>query len=398
MSAKNTESAGRSRLMVLIPDRLSSIVEKGEVTSRYYNPGNIFDEVHIVITNNDDPDLDAVQKMVGDAKLFIYNLPDARKQFVPSLGWRPWLLRKWVSMAVELAREIQPVLIRCHGALLNTFAASEIKRQLGIPYVVSMHTNPDVDIRGRADSVIKRIVTLAQQDIERIGLMSADLVMPVYQPILPFLERIGVTRAQVCYNTLNPDNLHIKQAYTLHDPVRVISVGRQFREKNPDNLIRAVAQLPNVQLAMVGDGPLNEYLTRVAEDCGVKDRVVFSTAIPNDELCRRLPDYDIFATHTEYFEISKAVLESLLTGLPVLLNQRIGDPVPELTSDICSLVENTVDGYRSGLERLIQDSEYRESLGRAAFARAEEIWKPEKTEAVFVEIYKRIARARGVEL
>ena len=41
------------KLMVIIPDKLSSLIEKGEVTERYYNPDNFFSEVHIVLTNKD---------------------------------------------------------------------------------------------------------------------------------------------------------------------------------------------------------------------------------------------------------------------------------------------------------------------------------------------------------
>lgn len=378
------------RLMVIIPDRLSSLVGKGEVTSRYYNPGNLFREVHVVMTNDDHPDPAAVQKMVGDAKLFLHNLPDSRKAFVPTLGWRPWLLGYWTKEAIALARQIQPAIIRCHGALLNTFAASRIKRELGIPYVVSMHTNPDIDVRGRADSFIKRFVTLAQQDIERAGLLDADLVMPVYQPIVPFLKRIGVHRYEVCYNSLNPDNLHRKDDYRLHHPVRVISVGRQFREKNPDNLIRAIAKMHGVHLTLVGDGPYHDHLRKVASECGIEDRVEFHPSLPNDELCRRLPEFDIFATHSEYWEISKSVLEPLLTGLPVIINRRQGASVPELGEDICMLVPNTVEAYFLALERLMTDEGYRESLGRKAYAHAQKNWSPAITEAKFVEIYRRI--------
>src|SRR5580658_2533776 len=111
-------------LMIIVPDRISDFVNKGEIIERYYNPGNTFDEVHLVITNDDKPDPAAVQKMVGDARLFLHNLPDSRKVFVPTLGWRPWLLGPWVEKAVGLARAVRPALIRCHGALLNTFAAA----------------------------------------------------------------------------------------------------------------------------------------------------------------------------------------------------------------------------------------------------------------------------------
>jgi glycosyltransferase involved in cell wall biosynthesis len=381
--------------MVIVPDRVSDFVNKGEVVDRYYNPGKLFDEIHVVMTNDDRPSYQLMQKMVGNARLFLHNLPDSRKAFVPTLGWRPWLLGRWTDKALELARAVRPSLIRCHGAHLNAFAAARVKETMGIPYVVSLHINPDEDVRGRAQHPVKRFVTWAQQDIERIGLLNADLVMPVYKPIVPYLRRLGVTRYEVCYNSLNPTHLQSKNDYRLHDPVRVLSVGRQFAEKNPDNLIKAAMRLPNVRLTLVGDGSHHGYLRQVAAACNASDRVEFIASLPNDELCRRLPDFDIFATHSEYWEISKSVLEPLLTGLPVVINRRLGAPVPELTDDICMLVTNSVEGYQKALERLIEDNEYRERLGRFAYSHAQENWSPGVTEAKFATIYQKFLASAG---
>jgi glycosyltransferase involved in cell wall biosynthesis len=259
--------------------------------------------------------------------------------------------------------------------------------------VVSLHINPDEDVRGRANSFVKRAVTVAQQDIERIGLRNADLVMPVYKPIIRYLDRLGVTRYEVCYNSLNPTYLRKKDDYALHRPVRVISVGRQFAEKNPDNLIKAVRAMPAVHLTMVGDGSHHQHLREVAASCGIADRVEFIPSIDNDELCRRLPEFDIFATHSEYWELSKSVIEPLLTGLPVVINRRKGMPVPELTDDICLLVENTVDSYGAALKRLIGNDGFRENLGRSAYAHAQREWAPAVTEAKFVTIYRSLVES-----
>lgn len=382
-----------STLMVIVPDRVSDFVNKGEVIDRYYNPGNLFDEVHVVMTNDDRPSFDLMQKMAGSARLVLHNLPDSRKAFIPTFGWRPWLLGHWTEKALELARTVRPALIRCHGALLNAFAAAKIKEKMGVPYVVSLHINPDEDVRGRAQGLAKRLVTWAQQDVERIALTGADLVMPVYQPIVPYLKRLGVSRYEVCYNSLNPTYLRKKDDYRLHDPVRVISVGRQFEEKNPENLIKAVMQLENARLTLVGDGSFHAHLRRVAQECSAGERVEFIASLPNDELCRRLPEFDIFATHSEYWEISKSVLEPLLTGMPVVINRRLGAPVPELTAEICMLVSNSTESYRQALERLIKDDGHRERLGRAAYAHSQKHWSPAVTEEKFVSIYRDILNA-----
>ena len=55
------------RLMVLVPDRITEILEKGEYQPNYYNPGELFSDVHIVTTTDDRPDLDRLKRTVGDA-------------------------------------------------------------------------------------------------------------------------------------------------------------------------------------------------------------------------------------------------------------------------------------------------------------------------------------------
>ena len=86
------------RLMVLIPDVLTSIINKGEVTWCYYNPGDLFKEVHLVLCNDDKPDIAKTQKMVGNAKLFIHNLP--RPNFFKTIGWQLPLIRSWIKSGV----------------------------------------------------------------------------------------------------------------------------------------------------------------------------------------------------------------------------------------------------------------------------------------------------------
>jgi glycosyltransferase involved in cell wall biosynthesis len=383
------------RLLVIIPDRISDILVKGEYQPHYYNPGEFFDEVHILTTNDDRPDLAQLQRTIGRARLELHNLPEAPEIIDQKWRWRQWRsLARWAAPAVELARRVRPQLIRCHSADWNIHAAQRIKAALGIPYVVSLHINPDINPPRRYRGTD---LTPAQQRhnrffemIETAGLRNADLVMPVYRPIIPYLQRLGVTRYEVCYNVLNKHYLPAKSDYSLHDPARILYVGRLFDDKDPGNIIRAVAALPGVTFTIVGDGPRRPALEALARECGAAERIDFRPAVENDELCRMLPDFDIFAVHTEYWEISKSVLEALLAGLPVIINRRKGEPVPELEGDFVLKVDNSEDAYHHALERLLADAAARAALGRRALAHAREFWAPEKTEAKYVEIYRKL--------
>lgn len=375
------------RLMVIIPDELSAIVKKGEVTPRYYNPGELFDEVHIVMTNDDKVNHSDLQLTVGRARLFLYNLPVDRSIFFKSLGLRPWLLKHWAEPGVRLARRVEPDMVRCYGNSFNGYLGVEIKRALNVPMVVSLHAHPEEEARIAGLNWKARLFATMHETVEDLTLRNADIVLPVYESIRSYAECHGAKKVQVVYNALN-SNLKRKESYKLHDPVRIISVGRLYAGKNPENIIRAVADL-DAQLTLLGDGPLLEYLGEITTACGAQKKVTFHKAIPNDQLCEMLPEFDIFATHSAYSGPPKAVLEPLLTGLAVVLNRRDGQPVPELAKGDgrwILLVANTRDGYLQAFKKLVADDEFREQLGRKAYAHAQEHWAPDKMEAKVVEI------------
>jgi glycosyltransferase involved in cell wall biosynthesis len=389
-----------ARLLVIVPDRISDILIKGEYQPGYYNPGEVFDEVHILTTTDDCPSLEQLQRTVGSARLFVHNLPDD----LTLVGRRPefltdYRLRKWAKAGVEIARRIGPALVRCHGSDWNTYLASRIKAELGIPYVVSLHINPDVNpVRrfSRPDlSPAEARHNRFYEHIEKTALRNADLVMPVYKPIVPYLQRLKVSRVEVCYNVLNLLHMRQKMDYALHQPARIIYVGRLIDEKNPDNIIRAVARLPGVELIVVGDGPILGALQELTRQLGVAGRVRFLPAVANDALCELLAEQDIFAVHTEYWEISKSVLEALLTGLPVVINRRKGEPVPELEGDFVLKVNNTEAEYLAAFEHLLRDHDARAALGRRAFVHAQAHWAPEITEAKYASIYRKFLGVRG---
>jgi glycosyltransferase involved in cell wall biosynthesis len=389
------------RLLVMIPDDISAILAKGEYQPLYYNPGELADEVHILTTAPCRPDMAALQRTAGRADLFLhifpadYSLPSKHFPFLT-----PWRLRRWAKPGIALARTIQPDLIRCHGADWNVYLAAQIKAEMGVPYCVSLHINPDVNPNRRylsPTSSKERRHNAFYEYLEGTGLRAADQALPVYKPVLPYLARLGVQEenTQVCYNVLNTLHLEQKNDYSAHMPFRLICVGRLFDLKNPENIIRALVRIPDAALTIVGDGSARPELEALTTDLGLAGRIRFVPAIHNDELCRLLPEQDAFVVHTEHLELNKSVLEALLTGLPVIINRRMGDPVPEFEEgDFVRLVDNTPESYQTAITELIDSQSTRESLGRCAYAHARARWDPAITEAAYVAVYKELLEKR----
>src|SRR5215213_1373875 len=104
----------RRTLMVIVSEAVSDWLDKGEVVDRYYNPGELFDEVHLVLTNDDRPDRARLQRLVGRARAEVHNRPLPEGVFRRTLGYRPRLLRPWTAGVAVLARRVRPDLVRCH--------------------------------------------------------------------------------------------------------------------------------------------------------------------------------------------------------------------------------------------------------------------------------------------
>jgi glycosyltransferase involved in cell wall biosynthesis len=376
--------------MVLVSDELSALIDKGEVVDRYYNPGELFPEVHIVLTNTDRPDPAAVQPMVGDARLHIHNLPVPGRFAVRTLGWQRRLLRPWVDQGVAIARRIDPSLVRSHNNFVEGYLASEVKRALGTPYVVSLHGVWDKD---DLRSPSQRISSLFRRKLERAALTNADGVIAVYEPILRYARKYGAKDPQLIYNAVAGDKIPRKDSYEIRERPRLITVNRQLPEKNPENIIRAVAEIDGAEYTVVGDGVLHESLEELARELGVEDRVSFVRAMPNEELCRKLPEYDLMVSHCDYWGMSKTIIEASLAGVPAVINRHPETPIPEYEGGWIEMCENSPEGYRAAIERLLRDDRAREERGELAHETAVDRFDPAAMEARIRSMYEQALEA-----
>jgi glycosyltransferase involved in cell wall biosynthesis len=379
------------RLLVVIPDRPSELVRKGELTPRYYNPGDTFNDVDFLLINDDPSDADVLRPLAGRARVAVHRLPPP--SFGATLGWHPSRLRRWLAEAAALGDRIRPDVVRCYAPWLNGLAGAAIADRCRAPLVVSVHTNPDVQ-RARLSwrQWRAKLFWLSSARIERAVLRRADLVLPVYEPARVYAEAMGARRVDVVYNAINGEAIVAKRDYALAVPPRIVVVGRQIDGKCPDRIVRAAAAV-GASVTLVGTGPMNGHLRDVAAATGAD--ATFVDAWPNHELCARLASFDVFAAHSEYWEISKATLEAAIAGLPIVLNRRVGPAVPELTADLCRLVPNTTDAFAAAFRDLFDDEERRHTIGARARVVALDRYDPRRLELRMAGIYQELLAPSG---
>jgi glycosyltransferase involved in cell wall biosynthesis len=373
-------------LVVFVNDFISVLAQKGELIERLYNPGNLFEEVHIILTNNDSPKISEIQKTVGSAKLYIHNLPPP--PFKYTLGWQSVFLQPWVKKAVALIRSIQPGLIRCQGFNIHSYLAGKIKEATRIPTVVSLHGNPDVDYLRLCKTFqesyyVNRWKTLAESQLHNF-----DHIIAVYSPILPYLEQKGLTKFSVIYNIVGL-GAQPKKDYSMHGPLKLISIGRQtINQKDQRDMIRAVSGFSNVHLYLIGNGDLHAKLKALINELNFNDRVFLIPNLSNEEIMNTMKDYDVYVYNSINYEISKTVMEAALVGLPIIHNTR----VPYLSNELEQLniikVENSVEGYQKGYKLMLDNRQLRKSMGQNSKTVAESLWNPGLVEEKIISLYR----------
>ena len=377
----------RRSLLIIIPDRLSEILRKGEVVECYYNPNNFFNEIHIMMINDDQPPIDKVKKMVGNAKLSLHNYPVPCGLFKKTLGWQPFLLKKWLNNAINKFSYLSYDMIRVYGAYLNLPLALALKR--GKPVVASLHTHPIKDVHLEKLSFKESLIKHCDLKLWKL-LAHVDKILPAYRGIIDYLDKLHISqdKYEVLYNKVCMDySKNMKSSFVIGEQLRILCVGQQIANKNPEHIIRSLRQIDNVRLDIVGMGPLNQYLKNLVRELGLLDKVNFIDSLSNEVLCGQMCSYDFFVGCIDCIGISKVIIECFLLKLPVIININSKSAVPELVDGLCLKVPNTELGYFEGINKLRSDINLREKFGETAYKHAIQIWEPSKIEKKHAFIY-----------
>ncbi|MGA5194903.1 glycosyltransferase family 4 protein [Streptomyces exfoliatus] len=173
----------------------------------------------------------------------------------------------------------------------------------------------------------------------------------------------------------------------LSDRPVVVCVSRLVPRKGQDTLIRAMPRIlrrvPDAVLLIVGGGPYEKDLRRLAAETGVAGSVRFTGAVPWSELPAHYGAGDVFAmpcrTRRGGLDVEGlgiVYLEASATGLPVVAGDSGGAPDAVLDGETGWVVrgessEDTADRVTT----LLLDPELRARMGERGRAWVEEKWR-----------------------
>jgi glycosyltransferase involved in cell wall biosynthesis len=343
------------KLCVFPNDSIQAYFNKGEIKPRYFNPKNLFNEVHIISLTDTDIDENKVREIVGDAQLKIHAVGKTTLKNYKSK----------LSEVIKVVREIRPDIIRSYNPLLQGWFGIKSAKDLKIPFVVSIHNNYDKDAR---EFCLKNLQLLRYlkfaytgKFIEPYVLSNASKIICAYRFLVPYVKRHGGKDVEVIYNRvyLSRFSPNITPQFKSEIPI-IIYVARLDDEKNQECLIRAVKDL-NVKLVLVGDGPNYNKLQQLTKDLNITDRINFIRSVPNELLGKYYTSANIFASPIKQGGVSIPMLEAMACGVPVISTSR-GKNESEDVDDAIMFSNNTPNDFKNAIKQLIDNKELREKM------------------------------------
>ncbi|WP_135806365.1 glycosyltransferase family 4 protein [Halorussus marinus] len=243
-----------------------------------------------------------------------------------------------------------------------------------------------------------------QRFLNSVTLPLADYVVPISSAVEKSFNwwvksTIPSNRRRIIHNPVDGKKIQSYREGSIASPIRpfisqsspiVGSVGRLAPVKNHELLLDAVApltdQYPDLGVVLVGDGPLEATLREQVQQLGIEDSVLFTGRIERSMVYTLLHEFDVFGMPSLHEGQGIALCEAMCAGTPI-----VASDIPvfrDILGDSGRLVDFHAEDWSSELRQAISENDVREDLQ----VRAQEKFSPQKTAALYEEIYKNSLR------
>ena len=267
---------------------------------------------------------------------------------------------------------------------LSGCVGGELGQEWNIPHVVTFHTLARVKMQARAGEKESPLRVASEsrvlRDVDGVVVSTAEEREDLCRLYQADCTKIQVIAPGVDLNLFRPmDKVRARQILGLSEKRVVLSVGRIEPLKGLDILLRAVAMLGNragMRLIIVG-GKLGcdrelERLKSIAAGLGLQDMVTFAGAVEQSKLPIFYSAADVFVLPSYYESFGLSALEAMACGVPVIASKVVG-PRTFINGgkDGYLIPWHCPEPYAQSLDVLLSDPALRESMGKAARAKAQ---------------------------
>lgn len=297
----------------------------------------------------------------------------------------------------ELVRTQAIDLIHCHGYKEDFYAAVA---GLGVPLVATNH------LWKRTTRALKAYCWLDGLILRRF-----DHVVAVSDPILADLRQAGVREDRLCKIPNGIDTSRFQpapsgaQRRAVRDSLGLRADGLVMGmlssltpEKGHRYAIDAMATLthkfPDLQLCVVGDGPLRQALVQEVARRGLAEQVVFSGR--RSDIAAVLGSFDAFLLPSLNEGLPMALLEAMAAGLPAVASD-VGDVGQAIEDGVSGrlVVAGDAAPLAQAVGELLADQTRRTAMGAAARERIAQSFSSRAMAKTYCRLYDRQLQPRA---
>ncbi|MEW6202601.1 MAG: glycosyltransferase family 4 protein [bacterium] len=148
-----------------------------------------------------------------------------------------------------------------------------------------------------------------------------------------WVNSLGVSenRISVVYNTFQFDGDIKDVDIPLKTDFNILTVGRLVKWKHIDEILEVIARFGTVGLIVLGDGTELNYLKKLSEKLGVRERVCFAGRVPKSIVLGYMKSCQAFVLNSNYEGFPHVVIEAMHCGIPLIASRAGG--TPEIVKD-----------------------------------------------------------------
>ncbi|MEE4175629.1 MAG: glycosyltransferase [Xanthomonadales bacterium] len=302
----------------------------------------------------------------------------------------------------RLIREFQPDIVHAHLPNPSACWLLTLREMKALPLVLHWHSDVLTDGQGAAMRTLYR----AYRPFEHRLLEQADAIVATSESYLAtsaslqdFPDKchvvpLGLDAERFLASAEVPE-LAIDQG---DGTFEVLAIGRLTYYKGFGFLIRAVAELEDVSLHIVGEGALRDELWQLARELETEDRVHFHGGLEDDGLAARLASCACVCLpsieRTEAFGL--VLLEAMAFGRATVSSRVHGSGMSWVVEDeVTGLMTppRDVEALAHALARLRDDPALAARLGAAGRQRFLEHFAIEPSSAALTRVYESVLPA-----
>ncbi len=226
----------------------------------------------------------------------------------------------------------KPDIIDAHYVYPDGVAAAIIGKWLKIPVIITA--------RGSDINVLPQY-TLPRKMIQW-ATKKAAMNITVSNALKVEMQKLGVpsNKIDVLRNGVDLDTFNILPEVRQNrqgDNLQLISVGNLIELKGHHLVIEALKKLPNVELTIVGEGPMESTLKKLAINCNVADRVHFLGYQTHQQLAVLYNQVDLLVLASSREGMPNVLLEAMACGTPVIATN-VGGVIEVVTKRLAGIV------------------------------------------------------------